>query len=68
MNCDLHTHTVHSDGSYTPCELVREAKEKNLIIALTDHNTVSGLPEFISEAGETKFHISRLLHLALDTS
>ena len=50
MNCDLHTHTVHSDGSLTPTELVREAKEKNLIIALTDHNTVSGLPEFMDEA------------------
>ena len=50
MKCDLHTHTVHSDGSYTPTQLVREAKELGLIIALTDHNTVSGLPEFLSEA------------------
>lgn len=50
MNCDLHTHTVHSDGSFTPVELVRAAKEKNLIIALTDHNTVSGLSEFMAEA------------------
>ena len=50
MKCDLHTHTNHSDGSYTSTELVREAKEKNLIIALTDHNTVTGLPEFLSEA------------------
>ena len=50
MNCDLHTHTNHSDGSSTVAELVRAAKEKNLIIALTDHNTVTGLPEFLSEA------------------
>lgn len=50
MNCDLHTHTVHSDGSFTPTELVRAAKDKNLIIALTDHNTVSGLSEFSREA------------------
>lgn len=50
MNCDLHTHTNHSDGSSTVAELVRDAKEKNLIIALTDHNTVTGLPEFLSEA------------------
>ena len=50
MNCDLHTHTVHSDGSFTPTELVRAAKDKNLIIALTDHNTVSGLSEFMAEA------------------
>ena len=50
MNCDLHSHTVHSDGSYTPRELVLAAKEKNLIIALTDHNTASGLAEFLREA------------------
>lgn len=50
MNCDLHTHTNHSDGSSTVSELVRGAKERELIIALTDHNTVTGLPEFIAEA------------------
>ena len=50
MICDLHTHTNHSDGSVSTDELVRLAKEKNLIIALTDHNTVSGLPDFMAEA------------------
>lgn len=50
MNCDLHTHTNHSDGSNTPVELVTMAKELDLIIALTDHNTVTGLPEFLAEA------------------
>ena len=50
MICDLHTHTNHSDGSISTAELVRLAKEKNLIIALTDHNTVSGLPDFLAEA------------------
>ena len=49
MKCDLHTHTVHSDGSFTPSELAAAAKELNIIIALTDHNTVSGLPEFMRE-------------------
>ena len=44
MNCDLHTHTFHSDGSCSPRELVLLAKEKNLIIALTDHN-----PQFVRE-------------------
>lgn len=48
--CDLHTHSVFSDGTYTPRELVTEAKRLGLIIALTDHNTVAGLPEFLSEA------------------
>ena len=50
MKCDFHTHTNHSDGSYSAKELVAAAKERNLIIALTDHNTVTGLSEFLSEA------------------
>ncbi len=57
MNCDLHTHTVHSDGSFTPTELVRAAKDKNLIIALTDHNTVSGLSEFSREADRLQVEV-----------
>ena len=50
LRCDLHTHSVFSDGTYTPTELVAEAKRLGLIIALTDHNTVAGLPEFTEAA------------------
>ena len=50
LRCDLHTHSVFSDGTYTPGELVAEAKRLGLIIALTDHNTVAGLPEFMDAA------------------
>ena len=50
LRCDLHTHSVFSDGTYTPSELVAEAKRLGLIIALTDHNTVAGLPEFMEAA------------------
>lgn len=50
MYCDLHTHSHFSDGSHSPAWLISRAKELNLAIALTDHNTVSGLPEFLAEA------------------
>lgn len=51
--CDLHTHTEHSDGTFSSRELVAEAKRIGLsAIALTDHNSVSGLDEFLSAAGE----------------
>ncbi len=47
---DLHTHSLKSDGSMTPAEVVREAKKAGLAaIALTDHDTVDGLPEAIAE-------------------
>ncbi|MBQ7225832.1 MAG: PHP domain-containing protein [Clostridia bacterium] len=44
--CDLHNHSIYSDGSYTPSELVSYAKEKEICaIGLTDHNTVGGRQE-----------------------
>lgn len=45
---ELHCHTCHSDGSFTPEELVKAAKERGLAgIALTDHNTASGVEETV---------------------
>ena len=52
LRCDLHTHSVFSDGTYSPSELIAEAKRLGLIIALTDHNTAAGLPEFMDAAQE----------------
>lgn len=49
--CDLHAHSVYSDGTSTPAELITLAKQAGLCaIALTDHNTVSGIPAFLSAA------------------
>ena len=43
MFTDLHLHTNFSDGTYTPEELVREARRFSLVaLALTDHDTVEG--------------------------
>lgn len=50
--CDLHCHSVFSDGTCTPEELLTQAAEKGLgALALTDHNTSKGLRSFIA-AGE----------------
>lgn len=44
--CELHCHTLHSDGSFTVAELLSAAKSRGLSgICLTDHNTVSGWTE-----------------------
>ncbi|MFC5451541.1 CehA/McbA family metallohydrolase [Paenibacillus aestuarii] len=44
LACELHTHTQHSDGRHTLLELARSASDLELdCIALTDHNTTSGL-------------------------
>jgi 3',5'-nucleoside bisphosphate phosphatase len=48
---DLHTHSTASDGTLSPTQLVRAASEAGLsAIALTDHDTLSGLPEARAEA------------------
>lgn len=45
---DLHMHSVHSDGSMEPIELIKMGKEKGLkIMALTDHDNIEGSKEFI---------------------
>lgn len=49
--CDLHTHTLSSDGKQPPAENVRLAHEKGLTaVAITDHDTVGGIAEAL-EAG-----------------
>jgi predicted metal-dependent phosphoesterase TrpH len=51
MPIDLHIHSTHSDGTLSPAELIGEAKRLGLsTAALTDHNTVSGVPAFLEEA------------------
>jgi predicted metal-dependent phosphoesterase TrpH len=46
---DLHCHSVFSDGTKTPEEIIRLAEAKRLrAVALTDHDTVAGLPDFMS--------------------
>ena len=51
MFCDLHTHSYYSDGSGSPEELIRRAQERQLsAVALCDHNTIDGVPEFLRAA------------------
>ncbi len=48
---DLHIHTTASDGLYPPAETVRLAAEVPLAaLAITDHDTVAGLPEAAAAA------------------
>jgi len=49
---DLHVHSAYSsDGQYPPAELIRMAEDIGLAaVALTDHDEVAGLPEFMAAA------------------
>jgi predicted metal-dependent phosphoesterase TrpH len=42
--CDLHIHTIFSDGILTPETVVRKAKEQGLVaISISDHDAVGGI-------------------------
>ena len=51
--CDLHTHTIASDGSDTPTDLVKKAAFAQLsAVAITDHDTVEGVEEGLEAAND----------------
>lgn len=53
MEVDMHIHTIASDGTFTPEEIVKRAKLLRMkSIAITDHDTVDGLEEGKKVAAE----------------
>lgn len=50
---DLHTHSTSSDGKFSPRDVVNQAFENGVkYLALTDHDTVSGITEALDEANK----------------
>jgi predicted metal-dependent phosphoesterase TrpH len=63
---DLHTHSSASDGSDSPTELVRKADAIKLGgIALTDHDSLDGIQEFMN--AEASEHLIRVPGLEIST-
>lgn len=51
---DLHTHSIASDGTLTPTELVARADASGVeTLALTDHDTLAGIEEALRAADGT---------------
>lgn len=60
MYANLHNHTTHSDGVFSPAELVKVAKDEGYgAVAATDHDTVTPYSEMlkasVAEGMETIF-------------
>lgn len=50
---NLHMHSTHSDGVYTPAELVKVAKKEGYkALAITDHDTATAYPELVRACKE----------------
>lgn len=64
---DLHTHSNASDGSLSPEQLIREAAGVGLkALALTDHDTIQGLPEALAAGRRFKVEVIPGCELAVD--
>ena len=64
---DLHTHTTESDGSFTPEELIAEAKRVGLsAIAITDHDSISGIKKATLLADELGIELIPGVELSTD--
>ena len=50
---DLQSHSIHSDGALPAAEVVAHAAAAGVeLLALTDHDTIDGVPEARAAAGE----------------
>ena len=55
---DLHLHSTFSDGVYTPAQLVEQAAAARLtVVALTDHDTLNGIPEFFAAGAKAGLQV-----------
>ena len=66
---DLHCHSTFSDGSLTPEQLAEEGVKAGLsALALTDHDTVAGLPRFLAAGGGQPIRLVPGVELSVDCS
>ena len=66
LKADFHVHTTSSDGTLSPTEVVQRAHKNNVkYLAITDHDTLTGLNEAIEES--LKYDITLIPGIELST-
>ncbi|HET7560093.1 MAG TPA: PHP domain-containing protein [Limnochordia bacterium] len=66
ITADLHLHTIHSDGTWTPKGLVAAAHARGLsTIAVTDHDTTAGVRAVQQAAAATSLKVVAGVELSL---
>lgn len=64
---DLHTHSTSSDGKFSPKDVVKQAFENGVkYLALTDHDTVSGIEEAMEEAKKLGLNLIPAIELSTE--
>ncbi len=65
VRIDLHTHSLASDGTQTPTDLVRAAKAEGIdVLALTDHDTAEGWAEAVTAAEQNGIELVRGMEIS----
>lgn len=63
---DLHLHSSYSDGTFSPREVIAHAAALRLSpIALTDHDTVAGIPEALEAGAEMQVEVIPAVELSV---
>jgi predicted metal-dependent phosphoesterase TrpH len=66
LKSDFHIHTSFSDGTLSPTEVVQRAYKNNVkVLAITDHDTLTGLDEALEES--VKYNIMLIPGIELST-
>ncbi len=64
---DLHLHTIFSDGTYTPEEVIREASKEGLsAIAVVDHDAIGAITPTINAGKELDIEVLPGIELTTD--
>ncbi|MFQ5882333.1 MAG: PHP domain-containing protein [Candidatus Methylomirabilales bacterium] len=64
---DLHLHSYYSDGTFSPQEVIARAAALRLSpIALTDHDTVAGIPEALQAGNGMQVEVIPGVELSVD--
>lgn len=67
MNIDLHCHSTVSDGQLAPEQLIRHAAEAGIShLALTDHDSIDGLPAAAQAASQAGLHLISGVEMSCD--
>jgi predicted metal-dependent phosphoesterase TrpH len=62
---DLQSHSTYSDGTLDPAEVVARAAEAGVqLLALTDHDTVDGVPEALAAASVKNINLTPAVELS----
>ncbi len=65
VRIDLHTHSLASDGTQTPTELVLAAKAEGLdVLAITDHDSADGWAEAAEAAADSGVELVRGMEIS----